>query len=64
MATFTENRLKLAEYIRNNPNVTFKVIAAKVGCSLSTVAAVAREHHISRMPRILTDLNLSALDGE
>ena len=64
MAVTTENRTKLADYIRKHPEESFKSISEKLHCSLSTVSVIARDHGIHRKPRLMANLDMSLLDEE
>jgi len=46
--TKQEMKEKLAKYIRKNPQMAYREIAAKVGISLPVVSAIAREFGIYR----------------
>ena len=63
MATIEQTRATLADYIRRNPKMTFKELAAKLpGVSVSTLSQIARDHGIHRKPRLMATLDLSVLD--
>jgi uncharacterized protein YerC len=57
LPTIEETRAKLADYIRNNPAMTYRHIAVKLGCSVATISSCARDHGIKRQPRIVLDLS-------
>ncbi|MGD1108411.1 MAG: AsnC family protein [Terracidiphilus sp.] len=61
-ATRQEVRRIIADYIRRNPTLSYAEIAKRISCSPSTVWKIAKEHSISRMPRIDVN-NLHALDS-
>jgi DNA-binding Lrp family transcriptional regulator len=66
MATndLAEIRSKVADYLKANPDIPYRVLAERLLCSLSTVSAIAREHGITRRPRVLSAESLKVLGGE
>jgi len=59
--TRKEVRAKIAEYITENPQLTYRDIAAKLDCSISTVSGIAKEFNISR---VLVEADLLKLTRE
>ena len=57
MASIEETHSKLADYIRNHPEQSFKAISEKLHCSETTISTIAREHGINRKPRVSIDLS-------
>jgi DNA invertase Pin-like site-specific DNA recombinase len=42
----------IAKHLLDNPNETYKAVARRIGCSMSTVYNIAREYGVKRMPRL------------
>ena len=61
--TRKEVRDKVADYIRNHPQESYKAIGLKLECSASTVNNIVREHRIVRKRSALNETDLSRLDG-
>jgi DNA-binding MurR/RpiR family transcriptional regulator len=61
--TRQEARQKVAEYITANPHFSYRQIAEKLQCSLSTVSTIAREFGVSRQRAALSEADLSKLEG-
>jgi len=57
MASIEATRSELANYIAAHPEQSYRVIAAKLGCSIATVSACARSHGVQRRPRVNLDLS-------
>jgi DNA invertase Pin-like site-specific DNA recombinase len=43
-----EVRRVIAEFIRNNPHLSYKELASRLGCSTSTIYLIAKEHGVCR----------------
>jgi DNA invertase Pin-like site-specific DNA recombinase len=61
--TRKEARQIVAEYIQNHPELTYKQIAEKLNCGLSTVGNIASEFKIRRQHLALSEVDLSKLEG-
>ncbi len=61
--TRREVRQKIAQYLKTHPELTYKQLAEKLNCGLSTVGNIAREFGIERQRKALTDADLSSLEG-
>jgi DNA invertase Pin-like site-specific DNA recombinase len=61
--TRKEVRDKLADYIRNHPQESYKTISLKLGCALSTINNISREYHIVRQRAALSEADLRKLEG-
>ena len=59
--TRREARKSLAEYLKENPTISYKDVAEKLNCSLSTVGGVAREFGVRRQRKPLDADCLSKL---
>lgn len=59
----TEARAKIASYLKAHPEVSFKELALTLNCSLSTIAAIARQHGIVRQRKALTTADAAKLEG-
>lgn len=62
MDTITENKARVAAYIAAHPELTLRVVAAKLNMAESTLSLLARDHGIHRKPRLMATLDLSVLD--
>ena len=58
-----EARAKIAEFLKAHPEVSYRELAAGLGCALSTVATIAREYKIVRQRKALNLDDLSKLEG-
>jgi DNA invertase Pin-like site-specific DNA recombinase len=56
-------RQTIAEYLGAHPELTYKQVAEKLNCGLSTVGNIAREFGIARQRKALSDADLSSLEG-
>jgi hypothetical protein len=61
--TRAEARAKIAEYLRNHPEVSFKELALTLDCSISTIATIARQHGVVRQRKALTTADTVKLEG-
>jgi DNA invertase Pin-like site-specific DNA recombinase len=64
MATRDEIHSKVADYLRSNPTQSYRKVAAKLHCSYSTIAKIAKDYKIVRQvkPRVaLTEEALKVL---
>ena len=62
--TTKQVRDAVATFIRNNPQQTYKEIAAVVKVAPSTIGSIAREYNIRRPRSAITEENLAALMSE
>jgi DNA invertase Pin-like site-specific DNA recombinase len=56
-------RQTIAEYLKSHQELTYKQVAAKLNCGLSTVGNIAREFGITRQRKALSDADLTSLEG-
>jgi hypothetical protein len=61
--TRTEARAKIAEYLRNHPQVSYRQLALTLNCSVSTIATISRQQGISRQRKALTLTDTAKLEG-
>jgi DNA-binding MurR/RpiR family transcriptional regulator len=61
--TRTEARTKIAEYLKAHPEVSYKELAAKLGCAASTIATIAHKAGIVRQRKALNLADVSKLEG-
>ena len=61
--TRKEARQKVAAYISANPTMTYKQIAEKLNCGLSTIGGISQEFGVRRQHPALTEADLSKLEG-
>lgn len=59
--TRKEVRTKIAEYLRLHPTESYKSVALKLNCSVSTISNIAREYNVSRIRKPLADADLAKL---
>jgi hypothetical protein len=59
--TRKEVRRKLAQFIADNPQLSYKALSLKLNCAISTVATIAREYEIRRQRPALTEADLTKL---
>jgi|NGEPerStandDraft_6_1074524.scaffolds.fasta_scaffold129365_1 hypothetical protein len=59
--TSKEVRRKLAQFIADNPQLSYKALSLKLNCAISTVATIAREYEIRRQRPALTEADLTKL---
>ena len=63
--TRKEVRDRVAEFIKQHPELTYKQIADQLGdgCNKATIAAIAREYDIRRIMSAITPEQLKKLGG-
>ena len=61
--TCTAARSRIAEYLNAHPEVSYKELAATLNCSMSTIATIAREHHVVRQRKALNLDDLTVLEN-
>jgi hypothetical protein len=59
--TRKEVRRTIAQFIADNPQLSYKALSLKLNCAISTVATIAREYEICRQRRALTEADLTKL---
>jgi hypothetical protein len=59
----TTARAAIAEYLKTHPEVSYLELSKRLGCSRSTIAAIAREYQCVRQRKALTVDDLSKLEG-
>lgn len=65
MATSTPNevQVRLTDYCSRHPDLSYKVIAEKLGVSVATVSRICIQNGLRRKRDILTEADLSKLEG-
>ena len=61
--TRKEARQLLAEYLKQHPELSYRDVAEKLNCGLSTVGGVAREFGVRRQRKAFDADYLSKLTG-
>jgi len=59
--TRKEVRRTVAQFIADNPHLSYKAIGLKLNRAVSTIATIAREYGITRQRPALTDADLTKL---
>ena len=59
--TRKEVRRTVAQFIADNPQLSYKELSLTLNCAISTVATIAREHKIRRQRPALTEADLTKL---
>jgi IS30 family transposase len=59
--TQKEVRRRVAQFISDNPQLSYREIGLKLDRAPSTIAAIAHEHGITRQHAALTDADLTKL---
>jgi predicted XRE-type DNA-binding protein len=59
--TRKEVRQKIAEYLKANPELTYKQASEALHCGQSTVSTIAREYGITRLRKPLSESDLNNL---
>ena len=59
--TRKEVRRQLAQFISDNPRLSYKALSLKLNCAVSTIATIAREYGIRRQRPALTEADLTKL---
>jgi hypothetical protein len=61
MSSHSEVRQKIAEYLKANPELTYKAVAEKLHCAPTTISSIAREFGVTRQRKALSEADLIAL---
>jgi hypothetical protein len=59
--TRKEVRRTIAQFIADNPQLSYKALSLKLNCAVSTIATIAREYEIRRQRPALTEADLAKL---
>lgn len=59
--TRKEVRRKVAQFIADNPQLSYKAMSLKLNCAVSTIATIARENEIRRQRPALSEADLAKL---
>lgn len=59
--TRKEVRHKVAQFIADNPQLSYKALSLKLNCAVSTIATIARENEIRRQRPALSEADLAKL---
>lgn len=61
--TRKEVRQQVAQFIADNPQLSYKTLGLMLNCAASTIATIAYEHGITRQRPALSDADLTKLLG-
>ena len=59
--TRKEVRRKVAQFISDNPQLSYKAMSRTLNCAVSTIATIARENEIRRQRPAISEADLNKL---